>query len=69
LKDAWESGVFCELGSGGARVDECLQQLLDGGYDAWIVVEQDRVLAPGESFDSTLASAERNRSWLRERGL
>ena len=52
-----------------ARVDECLQQLLDAGYDAWIVVEQDRVLAPGEPFDDALESAERNRAWLRERGL
>jgi inosose dehydratase len=69
LEDAWEAGVFCELGTGGARVDECLQQLLATGYDAWIVVEQDRVLAPGESFDRALESAERNRNWLKERGL
>jgi inosose dehydratase len=69
LEDAWAAGVFCELGTGGARVDDCLQQLLSVGYDAWIVVEQDRVLAPGESFESTLESAEHNRAWLRERGL
>ena len=35
----------------------------------WIVVEQDRVLAPGEAFDAVLESAERNRAWLRDRGL
>ncbi len=69
MEEAWAAGVFCELGTGGARVDECLQQLLDAGYDAWIVVEQDRVLAPGEPFDDALESAERNRAWLRERGL
>jgi inosose dehydratase len=69
LEEAWQAGVFCELGSGGARVDECLAELGRVGYDGWIVVEQDRVLAPGESFTVTLASAERNRAWLRERGL
>ena len=69
LEDAWAAGVFCELGTGGAQVDECLQQLLEAGYDAWIVVEQDRVLAPGEPFDDALESAQRNRAWLRERGL
>jgi inosose dehydratase len=69
LDEAWAAGVFCELGTGGAQVDECLQELLGAGYDAWIVVEQDRVLAPGESFDDALESGERNRAWLRERGL
>jgi inosose dehydratase len=69
LEEAWEAGVFCELGTGGAQVDECLQHLLAVGYDRWIVVEQDRILAPGESFDRALESAERNRAWLRERGL
>ena len=28
LEEAWVAGVFCELGTGGAQVDECLQQLL-----------------------------------------
>jgi len=69
LEEAWAAGVFCELGTGGARVDECLQLLLAAGYDGWIVVEQDRVLAPGESFDGMLEAAEHNRAWLRERGL
>jgi inosose dehydratase len=69
LEEAWTAGVFCELGSGGARVDACLQQLLAVGYDAWIVVEQDRVLAPDEPLDRVLEAAERNRAWLRERGL
>jgi inosose dehydratase len=69
LEEAWAAGVFCELGSGGAHVDECLRQLLSVGYDGWIVVEQDRVLAAGESFDRVLESAERNRAWLRERDL
>jgi inosose dehydratase len=69
LEEAWEAGVFCALGTGGAHVGECLQQLLDAGYEGWIVVEQDRVLRPGESFDLVLEAARHNRAWLRERGL
>jgi inosose dehydratase len=69
LEDAWEAGVFCELGTGGARVDDCLRHLLEAGYDGWVVVEQDRVLAPETPFDDALAAGERNRAWLRERGL
>jgi inosose dehydratase len=69
LEDAWAAGVFCALGTGGAHVEECLQHLLAGGYARWIVVEQDRVLAPGEPFDPMLAAAEHNRGWLRERGV
>jgi inosose dehydratase len=69
LEEAWAAGVFCALGTGGAHVDECLQQLLASGYEGWIVVEQDRVLAPGEPFAPMLEAAEHNRAWLRERGL
>jgi inosose dehydratase len=69
LEEAWAAGVFCELGTGGAHVDECLQELLGAGYEGWIVVEQDRVLAPGEPFDHMLEAATHNRAWLRERGL
>jgi inosose dehydratase len=69
LEEAWASGAFCELGTGGARVADCVTELLDAGYDAWIVVEQERLLAPGEPFDDALEAAERNRGWLRERGL
>jgi inosose dehydratase len=69
LEEAWAAGVFCELGSGGARVDDCLSQLLSAGYEGWIVVEQDRVLAPGVDFERALESAERNRAWLRARNL
>ena len=47
LEDAWAEGVFCELGTGGAHVEECLDELVRGDYDGWIVVEQDRVLGPG----------------------
>ena len=66
---AWESGVFCPLGTGDAHVEECLAALRERGYDDWIVVEQDRVLAPGEPFAGVVEDARANRAWLAERGL
>ena len=69
LMRAWESGVFCPLGTGDARVEECLAALRDRGYDDWIVVEQDRVLAPAEPFAQVVDDARANREWLAERGL
>jgi inosose dehydratase len=69
LEEAWAAGVFCALGTGGARVDACLRELLARSYEGWIVVEQDRVLAPDEPFEIVLEAAEHNRAWLRERGL
>jgi inosose dehydratase len=69
LEEAWRAGVFCELGQGQADVDACLAELRARGYDGWIVVEQDRVLAPGQPFADVHAAGARNRAWLRERGL
>ena len=69
LMRAWESGVFCPLGTGDAKVEECLAELRGRGYDGWIVVEQDRVLAPDEPFASAVEDARANRAWLAERGL
>jgi inosose dehydratase len=69
LEDAWAAGVFCELGTGGAHVAECLHELLRDDYDRWIVLEQDRILAPGEPFSLALEAGVRNRTWLREHGV
>jgi inosose dehydratase len=69
LMRAWESGVFCPLGTGDARVEECLAELRKRGYDGWIVVEQDRVLAADEPFESAVEDARANRAWLADRGL
>lgn len=68
LADAWAEGVFCELGTGGGRCDDCLSELRTSGYDGWIVVEQDRVLGPAMTFPGALESAKRNRAFLRDRG-
>ncbi len=69
LVTAWEAGVFCPLGSGDARVGECLDELVGRGYEGWIVVEQDRVLAPEQPFAVAVEDGLANRAYLRERGL
>jgi inosose dehydratase len=69
LETAWEEGMFCRLGEGGADVDECVAELTRRGYDGWLVVEQDQVLRPGRTFEDAVASARANREWLRDRGL
>ncbi len=58
-------GVFCELGKGAVDFPGVLHALNGIGYDGWIVVEQD--VLPG--MGSPLASAKRNRAYLREIGI
>lgn len=58
-----QEGVFVELGTGSLDLPAIIGALKDAGYDGWLVVEQDRVVQPGED---TLAVAVRNRRWLRD---
>ena len=58
-----KEGVFVELGTGSLDLRAILGELKAAGYDGWLVVEQDRVVQPGED---TLAVAVRNRRYLRE---
>lgn len=59
------AGVFCELGQGEIDFLALKNQLESSGYQGWIVVEQD--VLPG--MGSPLASASRNRAYLRSIGL
>ncbi len=58
-------GVFCELGQGAVDFAALLRELRERGYDGWIVVEQDVL----PSMGAPLASATRNREFLRRLGL
>lgn len=58
-------GVFCELGQGMVNFPAIVEDLKASGYDGWIVVEQDVLPEMG----SPLASARRNREYLRSLGL
>lgn len=63
LPEIWRSGVFCELGRGALDLPGFLAEL--GDYAGWLVVEQDRILAAGDSLAEATAAQARNRSLLR----
>jgi sugar phosphate isomerase/epimerase len=63
---AWRRGLFCALGDGDVDVAGFCERL--DGYEGWIVVEQDRVLADlNGSFAAAAAEQVANREWLRSR--
>ena len=62
---ALRHGVFCELGRGAVDFPALLAELQATRYDGWIVVEQDVL----PSMGAPLASATRNRAYLRGIGL
>jgi inosose dehydratase len=64
-QDALRRGLFCELGRGSVDFPALLRDLHETNYDGWIVVEQDVLPAMG----SPVASATRNRRYLRDIGL
>jgi len=62
---AVRNGVFCELGRGSVNFPRLVDSMRHGGYDGWIVVEQDVLPALGTPEES----ARRNRAYLRSLGL
>lgn len=69
LMEAWDRGVFCELGHGTTGLDVFLERLRERDWTGWLVVEQDRFLKPEDSPAALLALHTRNREWLAERGF
>lgn len=66
MVECWRRGAFCELGAGDVDLDSFLSALTESGYGGWLVVEQDRVLAPGEDVADAEAAQQRNRRWLEQ---
>ena len=69
LMEAWDRGVFCQLGLGTAGLDPFLEALRARGYEGWLVVEQDRFLKPSDTPEALLALHTANRRWLADRGF
>lgn len=69
LMEAWDRGVFCQLGHGTAGLDAFLDALRTRGYDGWLVVEQDRFLKSGDTAEALLKLHTRNREWLKALGF
>ncbi len=64
----WERGAFRELGTGDLDIDAFFGAITDLGYAGWVVVEQDRLLGEGSTFDDAAAAQARNRRLLAARG-
>ena len=69
MMEAWDRGVFCELGHGTAGLGPFLEALKAKGYEGWMTVEQDRFLKPADTPEALLALHTRNREWLSARGF
>jgi inosose dehydratase len=48
LVQATQQGLFRPLGAGDARIDEVVRLLDDGGYERWLVLEQDIAITGSE---------------------
>jgi inosose dehydratase len=68
MTEAWRRGVFCELGTGDVDLAAFLAELAAGGYEGWLVVEQDRIPRPREDPAEAGAAQARNRRWLAAHG-
>jgi inosose dehydratase len=69
LMEAWDRGVFCQLGLGTAGLDGFLEALKARAWEGWVVIEQDRFLKPADTPEALLALHTANRAWLAERGF
>lgn len=62
----WDSGVFCELGTGDLDLAAAVTAL--GDFSGWVVIEQDRAVQGAEETNDALAAQARNRRRLAEVG-
>jgi inosose dehydratase len=63
---AWRRGLFCALGDGDVDLAGFCAELQAGGYDGWVVIEQDRVLEGNGAFAHAAQEQRGNREWLKE---
>jgi len=64
----WDGDVFCPLGAGRGPIDDVLDALRAGGYEGWIVVEQDVLPRSPQAYQRASADQQQNRMFLRDRG-
>jgi len=69
MMDFWREGAFCPLGDGDLDIDAILRALRDRSFAGWLVVEQDMLPRVDDSVDCAARDQQRNREYLRTRGL
>jgi inosose dehydratase len=65
MRAVWERRVFVPFGHGDLDLDGVMTLLIDGGYDGWLIVEQDVIPGPGDDLASATADQRTNREALR----
>jgi inosose dehydratase len=69
MMEVWRRGAFCRLGAGDLNIDAILTELLAHEYAGWLVVEQDMIPSPDSPRNAAAVDQDRNRAYLRARGL
>ncbi len=67
--DFWREGAFCVLGEGDLDIEAIVGAIRDRGFQGWLVVEQDMLPRPDEPTDRAARDQQRNREYLRRRGI
>jgi inosose dehydratase len=68
MDEAWKRGVFCPLGDGVVDFPRVVEALRGGGYQGWMIVEQDVVPdAAGRLVPEPFESARSSRAYLHEK--
>jgi inosose dehydratase len=69
LMDLWREGSFCVFGDGDLDIDAVLEGLRKRNFSGWLVVEQDMLPRADDPFNRAARDQQRNREYLRARGL
>jgi inosose dehydratase len=69
MMQVWRRGAFCRLGTGDLDIDAVLRGLRARDYRGWLVVEQDMIPGPDAPTDAAASDQDKNRAYLRARGL
>jgi inosose dehydratase len=69
MMEVWRRGAFRPLGTGDLDIDTILRGLRSIDYRGWLVVEQDMLPSPDSPADAAAIDQDRNRAYLRARGL
>jgi inosose dehydratase len=66
MRSVWEKRVFVPLGEGDLAVTELVDEIIDSGYDGWLIVEQDVVPRSTAEVEQAKAEQIANRDALRK---
>lgn len=66
MRDVLAARGFVPLGTGDLDLEAFMGELIDSGYDGWLIVEQDKIAQPGEQAEASETDLAINRTVLRK---